>query len=147
MDNTCYKDRSIVGFSLFIGFVNSIKYNMDYHQSYPLREVYSYSEQEVARDEGRRSSHDTSPLSFWFQGQSEHPPRSSVNHITLNHTRWAPGCRLQIHQRSETSVAGAVSVGQKREGFIGTARHLMPCLCYVTVVMSSVWSVLYCCRE
>lgn len=82
------------------------------------RKVSSYSKQKVVRAETRRSSHDTFPPSLLliWAGQSEHPPRSSVNHITLNHTCWAPGCRLQIHQRSETtlSVAGAVvSIGQK----------------------------------
>lgn len=86
-------------------------------------------------------------LCFWFEGQSEHPLRSSVNHITLNHTRWAPGCRLWIHQQSETtlSVTEAMRIGQKKsESFIGTARHPMPFLlrnrCYVmccTLVVSS----------
>lgn len=115
----------------------TVQKNTDHHQSYSFRKVSSYTKQLVVREELRRSGHDTLSLSFWFEGQSEHPQRSSVNHITLNKKCWAPACRLWIHQWSETtlSVTGAVSIGQKRAAFFGTARHLMPFLlcnrCYV----------------
>ena len=116
--NTCSRDPIHRWFySFFIGF-GAVWFEMKSPVPSIKRKVSSYSEQKVVRAETRRSSHDTFPPSLLliWAGQSEHPPRSSVNHITLNHTCWAPGCRLQIHQRSETtlSVAGAVvSIGQK----------------------------------
>lgn len=107
----------------------------------------SYSKQEVVREERKGSSHDTSPLWFWFEGQSEHPLRSSVNHrntqsymlslwvqiikssVIWDHTFWS------CESRSEMS-------GLYRDRQT-SANHI----CYVTVVMSSVWSVLYSCRK
>lgn len=56
-------------------------------------------------------------LRFPFDGQSEHPLRSSVNHIALNHVPWASWRKLQSHQRCKTTLPklqmGVVSSGQK----------------------------------
>ena len=119
IDNTCSRDLFAADFILFLLDLEwyDLKWN---HPSHPLKGKWAPTPSRKwwgqRRREGAVMTLSPPSLLLIWGGQSEHPLRSSVNHITLNHTCWAPGCRLQIHQRSETtlSVAGAVvSIGQK----------------------------------
>lgn len=112
------RSGSLMSFSsyswLYEQHTSSYIQNTDHHQSTLFRKVGSDSRQYIVRGEKRQSC--TYPLCFWLEGKIRTPTRSLVNHITLNHMCWAPGCTLWVHQQSETTLSDTGAVGHKKSG-------------------------------